>query len=85
MEVDVITPLFHRHPYSPLLLNSERPCLLSRRCLLGCRVILFCRGTSPLDIVINIRGLCTLEDGKQLRLDLEQQGFIIANTTSVHP
>ena len=56
MEVDVIHPLFHRHPYSTLCLNSKRPCQLSRKCLLDCCVTLFCRETSPLEFVINILG-----------------------------
>ena len=60
MEVDVIAPLFHRHPNSILPLNCKRPSQLSRRCLLGCRVTLFCRETSPLETVIDIPGLYTL-------------------------
>ena len=54
MEVDVINPLFHRHPFSTLRLHSKRSCQLSRKCLLDCRVTIFCRETSPLEFVINI-------------------------------
>ena len=75
MEVDVIGPLFHRHPNSILSFNCKRPSQLSRKWLLGCRVTLFYRETSPLETLIDITEVYTWYDEQPAAAQPGATGF----------